>query len=263
MIVLFVTLSAVGPSRGLSLSRGALLHRLSGALVTAPAAAVRVLRLQPCKRAPLRAAERIFCRLVSLPQHAVDALPQRVYDRAAPTYDALDGGTIADTLGLTRLRTEATGLCTGKVLEVGVGTGLNLPLYDARRCERLTAVDLSAGMLAEASSAAAARSSSLPVELLQMDAEALSFGDSSFDCVLDSFSLCVYAHPQTALAEMRRVCRPGGRVVLLEHARSDATPLALYQDATATAASQWGGKGYAPRAKPVRSGGAAEHARAE
>ena len=57
---------------------------------------------------------------------------------------------LADALGLAQLRAEATSLCAGRVLEVGVGTGLNLPLYDSRRCNKITAVDLSEGMLAQA-----------------------------------------------------------------------------------------------------------------
>ena len=149
---------------------------------------------------------------------------------------------MAEALGLKSLRSTATGLCRGKTLEVGVGTGLNLPLYDAKVTASLTAVDLSSGMLREASKAP----SRLPVELLQMNAEALKFADASFDAVLDTFSLCVYGDPAAAApcGDAPRVQAPSGRVVLLEHQRSTANAaLGWYQDATAGAASKLGGKG--------------------
>ena len=166
------------------------------------------------------------------------------YDTYASNYDALDGGPLASTLGLDALRAEAASLCTGSVLEVGVGTGLNLPLYNPERCEKLTAIDLSSGMLREAAGPARQlEARNLPVELLRMDAEALTFADASFDCVIDTFSLCVYSRPDKALAEMRRVCRPGGKVILLEHVRSSNGMLGAYQDLTAQGAANLGGKG--------------------
>ncbi|EOD04363.1 hypothetical protein EMIHUDRAFT_453883, partial [Emiliania huxleyi CCMP1516] len=134
----------------------------------------------------------------------------RLYDSAASQYDSLDSGPLASALGLQALRAQATDLCRGRVLEVGVGTGLNLPLYDPGRCESLTA--------------------------------AMRFADASFDSVIDTFSLCVYGRPERALSEMRRVCKPGGRVVLLEHQRSGGA-LGAYQDATSSAAARLGGKG--------------------
>ena len=104
------------------------------------------------------------------------------YDAYASSYDVLDGSAIADVLGLAQLRAQGVGLCSGRVLECGVGTGLNLPFYDPLRCESVTAIDLSAGMLQEAQAPAAElRARGLPVELRKMDVENLDFADGGFD----------------------------------------------------------------------------------
>ena len=165
------------------------------------------------------------------------------YDEYAATYDALDGGAAASALGLDALRARAVGSCAGRVLEVGVGTGLNLRYYDAARCEALVGVDISEGMLAQAC-AAARRLPSLPPARFELgDAAALPFADGAFDTVLSTFSLCVMERPQAVLAEMRRVCARSGRLVLLEHTRASNGALAAYQDLTAPAAAGFLGKG--------------------
>ena len=164
------------------------------------------------------------------------------YDRWADGYDALDGGVAAAALGLDKLRARAASLCSGRVLEMCVGTGLNLPLYDGARCDEIVGIDLSAGMLREASAASERLRPAVKVVLKQMDARRLELPDGSFDSVLDTFSLCTIDRPVCALAEMARVCKPNGKVVLLEHCRSSG-PLGAYQDATAGAAAALGGKG--------------------
>ncbi|KXZ44811.1 hypothetical protein GPECTOR_62g926 [Gonium pectorale] len=186
---------------------------------------------------------------------------QQAYDKYSGTYDELDGGAAAEALGFPQLRQELLREARGHVLEVAVGTGLNLPYYSwgPQRQEppgqgqqkgpgqeapapsgvtALETVDLSPGMLAQARRrvAAAEALSSRPISFTQADVAALPFPDSSFDSVVDTFSLCVFPDPQAALNEMARVVSPrssGGRVLLLEHARSDNPLLAAYQDATA------------------------------
>lgn len=107
------------------------------------------------------------------------------------------------------------------VLEVGVGTGINVPMYPAS-C-RVTGVDLSASML-EKAHARVARHGVRKVRLHQMDASDLAFEDNSFDLVYAPYLISVVSDPVKVADEMWRVCRPGGRIVLLNHFRS-ANPL--------------------------------------
>jgi len=172
------------------------------------------------------------------------------YDSYASNYDDLDGGGAARWLGLDAARQELIGRAHGRVLECGVGTGLNLPFYNFKKGESLepvalVAIDLSPGMLREARAKAARLGlGEERVRFQEMDVAKLMFSDGSFDCVCDTFSLCVYLDPLQALKEMARVCKPGsGRVLLLENSRSDLAPLAAYQDATASVVARNGGKG--------------------
>ena len=106
---------------------------------------------------------------------------------------------------------------SGAVLEVAVGTGLNLPFYPPE--VTVTGVDLSPGMLAVARDRAKALG--LDADLRTGDAEALEFADASFDTVLCTISLCNIPDYRAAIAEMYRVLRPGGRLILLDHVASD------------------------------------------
>ena len=117
------------------------------------------------------------------------------YDTYAASYDQLDGGKTATALGIDQARSAMIQQARGKVLEIGVGTGLNLDKYAREQLVSLTLVDISEGMLREASS----RIRSLPnlrgidVKVVQADAtnELVDlFGSESFDTVIDSFSLC-------------------------------------------------------------------------
>jgi ubiquinone/menaquinone biosynthesis C-methylase UbiE len=108
---------------------------------------------------------------------------------------------------------------TGNVLEIAIGTGRNLRYYP--RGVRLTAIELSPAMLDLARAEATALG--LEADLRVGDAQALEFPDDCFDTVTCTLSLCTIPDDRAAVAEMRRVLRPGGRVRLLEHVRSPMT----------------------------------------
>jgi ubiquinone/menaquinone biosynthesis C-methylase UbiE len=112
-----------------------------------------------------------------------------------------------------RLRQRTFTSVEGQVLEVGVGTGANLPLYPAS--SRVVAVDASADMLA----VARRRRTHTMVQLSQTDVHHLAFPDATFDEVVGSFLLCNVADPSNVLHEVHRVLRPGGQLLLLEHVR--------------------------------------------
>jgi ubiquinone/menaquinone biosynthesis C-methylase UbiE len=105
-------------------------------------------------------------------------------------------------------------LARGEVLEIGIGSGLNLPFYSSA-VTRLRGIDPSAELLAIAGSKLDV--AGFPVELLLEGAERLSVSDASVDTVLTTWTLCSIPDPARALAEMRRVLRPGGRLLFVEH----------------------------------------------
>jgi ubiquinone/menaquinone biosynthesis C-methylase UbiE len=113
-------------------------------------------------------------------------------------------------------RRDVVPAATGKVLEVGVGTGLNFGLY--RDVESLAGVDPDPYMLERARPRAAELS--FPVELHQAGAERMPFADASFDTAVVTFTLCTIPDPAAALVEVRRVLKPTGRLLFVEHTRS-------------------------------------------
>ena len=114
----------------------------------------------------------------------------------------------------------------GRVLEIGVGTGLNLPHYPTGT--EVAGVDLSPAMLAIARHRA--EGLDLKTDLREMDAEHLDYPDASFDTVVFSLCLCTIPSPGRAVDEGLRVARPGARLVFYEHVRSNLAPVALLQD---------------------------------
>jgi phosphatidylethanolamine/phosphatidyl-N-methylethanolamine N-methyltransferase len=133
-----------------------------------------------------------------------------VYDKLAKVYDLIFGPTLhpGRLKAIQRMDLQAG----ERVLEVGVGTGINLNLYP-RECA-VTGIDFSSSMLEKARERASARPN---VRLLQMDAADLKFAENSFDIVYAPYLISVVPDPITVAREMRRVCRPGGRIVFLNH----------------------------------------------
>jgi SAM-dependent methyltransferase len=143
----------------------------------------------------------------------------------AAIYDPVMGRT--EKAGLTAHREALLSQATGDVLEVGAGTGANLALYgDGVRT--LTLTEPEKPMVRRLEKHIAHRHPS--AELLRAPAEDLPFNDSSFDTVVSTLVLCTVDDQPRALREMRRVLRPGGRLLFIEHVRSEEAKLARLQD---------------------------------
>lgn len=151
------------------------------------------------------------------------------YRRYAPLYDVLFGRF------LDRGRHEAVAALSGapgrRVLEIGVGTGLSLPLYS--RQARVTGIDVCPEMLGKARGRVAARGLDHVEALVEMDGQGMSFPDDSFDVVVAMYVLSVTPNPLRLLAEMRRVCRPGGDILVVNRFTSDRPLRRLAEKAAA------------------------------
>jgi phosphatidylethanolamine/phosphatidyl-N-methylethanolamine N-methyltransferase len=144
---------------------------------------------------------------------------QRAYRRYASTYNFYFGWIFHPG------RQTAVELCTNepgsRVLEVGVGTGLSLPLYP--KTTRVTGIDISREMLARARTLVEEKNLTNVEALEIMDAEHTKFADDSFDCVVAMYVATVVPSPRNFVNELRRVCKPGGRIVLLNHFNDSST----------------------------------------
>ena len=149
---------------------------------------------------------------------------RRIYDRNPAAYDR---GLVLTERMLAKRRRKVGEIVTGRLLDIGFGTGLSLPHYPPS--VDVVGIDASLGMLrfAQRTTAHLGR----PVRLVEMDAEHLAFPDRTFDSVAFNLCLCTIEDPERALREALRVARPGAPMAFLEHVRSHLLPIAVLQEA--------------------------------
>ncbi|MEM1138452.1 MAG: class I SAM-dependent methyltransferase [Pseudomonadota bacterium] len=116
----------------------------------------------------------------------------------------------------------------GRILEVGFGTGTNLPFYDASKVSHLFALEPSEGMRRLAKPAA--ENAPFDISFLDLPGEEVPLEDGAVDTVVCTFTLCSIGEWQSALGQMRRVLKPGGRLIFAEHGRAPTPRLAQWQD---------------------------------
>lgn len=150
-------------------------------------------------------------------------MPVKEHRVFAACYDLMLASMERNWLG--RRRHELLETLTGRILDIGAGTGANLTYY--RDATEVTLAEPDGAMRSRLS--AKLGNASVPVRLSDAPAEDLPFPDGSFDVVVSTLVLCTVQNPDRALAEVRRVLAPGGRLVLLEHVRGGER-LARWQD---------------------------------
>ena len=142
---------------------------------------------------------------------------RRKYDRVAWMYDFMESPM--EFFSFADFRRDLLSQARGKILEIGVGTGKNLPWYPPGA--DLTGIDVSPRMLERARKKAEERGMHPRLEV--MDVEKMAFPDRTFDTTVSTFVFCSVLHPQRGLAEIRRVLKKGGTALFLEHVRSENT----------------------------------------
>ena len=151
---------------------------------------------------------------------------RRRYNRMAFFYDFMEAPM--ERLRFASWRQRLTGRITGPTaLEIGVGTGKNFAYYPDN--VYMAGIDLSPRMLARAHKKA--NKLNINVDLQEMDVQHLDFADRSFDTVFATFVFCSVPDPVMGLRELRRICKPEGRLLLLEHMRPDSVALGFFFDA--------------------------------
>lgn len=144
----------------------------------------------------------------------------RYYDRALKE---------TEENGLGAMRAALLGEARGRVVEIGAGTGVNLDLYGAE-VEDLTLVEPDPHMGARLRERLSADMGNAPRRLVAAPAEAIPFAEDTFDTAVATLVLCTVPDPAAAIAELARVLRPGGRLLFIEHVRSDDPGRARWQD---------------------------------
>jgi len=142
---------------------------------------------------------------------------EQAYDGWAPVYDLVFGGVFSKG---RRAAIVATNNIGGRVLEVGIGTGISLPLYGSN--VRIFGTDISEAMLKKAKQRVAELRLKNIEGLAVMDAEKLEFPDNSFDVVMAQYVVTAVPNPEVALDEFARVLRPGGELIILTRVSADA-----------------------------------------
>jgi phosphatidylethanolamine/phosphatidyl-N-methylethanolamine N-methyltransferase len=160
---------------------------------------------------------------------------ERAYARWAPIYDLVFGAVFERGRRAAIVAAERIG---GRILEVGVGTGISLPDY--ARSNRLVGVDLSEPMLRKAQARVAEQRLSNVEALAVMDAEHLALPDKSFDVVVAQYVITAVPHPEATLDEFARVVRPGGEIVLVNHIGAERGPRRLFEQCFAPLARRLG-----------------------
>ncbi len=153
---------------------------------------------------------------------------ERAYARWAPIYDFVFGKVFAAGRGEAIVAAER--LCGpqgGRILEVGVGTGISLPDYSP--VNRIVGVDLSEPMLRKAQERVAELNLSHVDGLAVMDAERMALPDQSFDVVVAQFVITTVPHPEETLDEFARVLKPGGEIVLVNHIGAESGPRRIFE----------------------------------
>lgn len=166
--------------------------------------------------------------------YTTDEIRQK-YESIASRYDLLS--VPEKFFGVDRLRRRLLSRAKGDVLEVAAGTGKNFQYYPPGI--QLTVTDISSAMLDVAKRRA--RKLDLSVLFIEMNAERLNFPDHYFDTVVSTLTTCTFPNPERALQEFSRVCRPTGRILLLEHGKSTVGFLGRWQDRRAERHAQTAG----------------------